>query len=121
MTVEASCHCGAVKIEMPNLPKKFLECNCSTCGRFAAKWAYYPPDQVKIIMEPGATSIYTWGDNMLAFNHCKNCGCMTHYTTTEQADEKKVAVNGRMLTDRVLLDSVPSRHFDGRDTWKFVD
>lgn len=121
MTIEANCHCGAVKLEVPTLPEKFLECNCSTCGRYGAKWAYYSPDEVTVIMEPEATATYVWGDGELEFHHCKKCGCMTHYTTREGYEKPKVALNGRMLTDRPLLDSIPSRHFDGRDTWKFVD
>ena len=121
MTIKANCHCGAVKLEVPNLPEKFLECNCSTCGRYGAKWAYYPPEDVKVITEPDGTQAYIWGDKDLAFHHCKNCGCMTHYTTTEKYDKPKVALNGRMLTDRKQLDSIPSRHFDGRETWTFVE
>ena len=121
MTVYANCHCGAVQIEMSHKPEALLECNCSICGRYGAKWAYYTADQVKVIAEPDATDFYIWGDRTTNFHHCKNCGCMTHYTAAEGVDSDRVAVNGRMLTDRKLMDSIPMRYFDGRDTWSMVD
>lgn len=121
MTTEANCHCGAVKIEMSRQPDDVLECNCSTCGRYGAKWAYFTTDEVKVIMAPGATETYSWGDLTTAFHHCTNCGCLTHYTAVEGQESDRVAVNARMLTDRVFMDSLPIRYFDGRDSWKIVD
>ena len=121
MTIYANCHCGAVKIEMAEKPENLLGCNCSICGRYGVKWAYYTADQVKIIAEPGATSAYRWEDETTDFHHCQSCGCLTHYTATENYESDRVAVNGRMLTDRKLMDSIPMKYFDGRDTWKMVE
>lgn len=119
--IHANCHCGAIKIEMSQQPEALLECNCSICGRYGAKWAYYTADEVNVIAEPNATDFYIWGDQTTNFHHCKTCGCMTHYTAAEGVDSDRVAVNGRMLTDRKLMDSLPMRYFDGRDTWSIVD
>ena len=121
MTIEAKCHCGAVKITIDTKPETLLECNCSICGRYGAKWAYYTTDQVTVHAEPGATSTYRWGDETTDFHHCTNCGCLTHYTATENYESDRIAVNGRMITDRQLMDSIPMRYFDGRDTWSMVD
>lgn len=123
MTYKANCHCGAVQLEFDSVPDKFLECNCSSCGRYGAKWMYYKPAEVRVTAPEGGLAGYCWGDETSVFQHCTNCGCMTHYVSTDKLpeDKKKVAVNGRMLTDRVLMDGIPSRHFDGRDTWTFFD
>ena len=121
MTVHANCHCGAVQIEMTEAPDALLECNCSICGRYGAKWAYYTTAQVTVTAAEGATDSYIWGDKTTLFHHCKHCGCMTHYTAAEGQEFDRVAVNGRMLTDRKLMDSLPMKYFDGRDSWSMVD
>ncbi len=121
MTVKANCHCGAVQIEMNEAPDALLECNCSVCGRYGVKWAYYTQDQVKIIADKDAFDFYIWGDRTTNFNFCKTCGCLTHYTAAEGEESDRVAVNGRMLADRKLLDALPMRYFDGRDSWQMVD
>ena len=30
----ASCHCGAVKIQIPRRPRTLTDCNCSICRRY---------------------------------------------------------------------------------------
>ena len=121
MTVHANCHCGAVQIEMDEAPDALLECNCSVCGRYGVKWAYYTEDQVKINAAEDAQEFYIWGDKTTNFYFCKTCGCLTHYGSSENSDSDRVAVNGRMLTDRKLMDSLPMKYFDGRDSWSMVD
>ncbi len=66
----ASCHCGAVRLQVAALPATLTVCNCSTCRRYAARWAYYTRDQVTFSCEPGAFSAYIWGDRMIEFCHC---------------------------------------------------
>ena len=121
MSVKANCHCGAVQIEMNHAPDALLECNCSTCGGYGAKWGYFTTDEVTVTAADGATSFYVWGDHTTNFHHCNTCGCLTHYTAAEGQVSDRVAVNGRMLTDRKLLDSLPMKYFDGRDSWSMVD
>ena len=47
--VTGSCHCGAVKIEVPAAPEWVGSCNCSFCKKIGSLMAYYPDDgSVKI-------------------------------------------------------------------------
>ncbi len=121
MTTQANCHCGAVQITMATPPTDLLECNCSLCGRYGAKWAYYTESEITVVADDDALVSYRWGDKVIDFHHCKTCFCLTHYSGTEHAESDRVAVNGRLLTDRALMDALPRRYFDGRDTWKIVD
>jgi hypothetical protein len=115
------CHCGKVSLQVSELPEHFLQCNCSTCGRYGAKWAYYKKSEVEKSFSSKDVAGYVWGDKESEFFHCVSCGCMTHYETTELADKQKIALNGRMLLDREHMDTIPSKYFDGRHTWKFVE
>ena len=121
MPIQFTCHCKEVQLSVETLPEHFLQCNCSTCGRYGTKWAYYQPDQVSKHFEPKKTKGNVWGKEECEFFHCVKCGSLTHYELTAKANSKKIAINGRMLEDRQLMDSIPSKYFDGRDKWQMVD
>ncbi len=55
--VEATCHCGAVRVEVPRPPQdvEVKECNCSICRRTGAVLAYYSPRDARV---SGATDTY---------------------------------------------------------------
>lgn len=114
--IEASCHCGAVRLEVARPPQQVTDCNCSICRRYGALWAYYDQQSVKVIAEPGALAAYAWGDRSIEFLRCARCGCLTHYDSVQKGPGERRAVNARML-DPVLLDGVRIRHLDGADTW----
>ncbi len=62
--IEASCHCGAVRIETDEAPETVTECNCSICRRLGTLWAYYSPSSVRITPPEGATTSYAWGEKI---------------------------------------------------------
>ena len=37
--IEASCHCGAVRLEIDSPPDEVTDCHCSICRRYGALWA----------------------------------------------------------------------------------
>ena len=53
--VEATCHCGAVKLQIATAPDTVKDCNCSICHRYGVLWAYYTLDAVQV---SGATETY---------------------------------------------------------------
>jgi hypothetical protein len=116
----ASCHCGAIKIEMEKKPESVTECTCSICHRLGARWAYFTRRQVRVRGLDESASAYLWGDRCIEFYHCKSCGCATHYESTEKDDDSRVAVNTRMMRHEDI-DGIPLRRFDGADTWEFLD
>jgi hypothetical protein len=116
----ATCHCGDVRIEIPRAPEKLTNCNCSLCRRYGALWAYYTPDEVRVIGHPEKTESYCWGDRTLRTVRCRNCGCVTHWEPLEGKSEGRMAVNARNFDPVMLGSNVEIRRFDGADTWRFL-
>ena len=115
--VEASCHCGAVRIEVESAPPTQLtSCNCSICRRLGTLWAYYPPAGVRVT---GQTDSYIWGDRTLELHRCATCGCVTHWTPLRD-DIERVGVNARLM-DPAVGAAAKVRRFDGADTWNWLD
>ena len=118
--IEAVCHCGNVILITEYLPSTITSCNCSICHRLGALWAYYTPDEVTVNFNKLPSSPYIWGDKDLEFHHCTICGCATHYITTEKCNEKRLAINARMMKPE-LIQCVEIRCFDGADSWLYLD
>lgn len=120
MTISASCHCGAVRLEIDTKPSSLTQCTCSICRRYGAIWAYYTRKDVRIECAPGAISPYAWGNKAIEFFHCRTCGCMTHYEAMVKGNDSRFAVNARMLEPDDIA-SIKIRTFDGASTWKYLD
>lgn len=118
--IQASCHCGNVKIDAPNITAPVISCNCSVCGRYGALWAHLNPRYVNINCSQDQLGSYCWGDKTIDFHHCKNCGCLTHYTPTDKGNAEKMAVNFRLVPAKIR-EFLKVRHFDGADSWEFID
>ncbi len=111
MSIEASCHCGAVRLEIMTPPQSVTDCNCSICRRYGALWAYYSPQDVKILTAAGATEFYRWGEGSIEFHRCKSCGCASHWSAVDRG-ANRMGVNARLM-DPALLRTVPVRKVDG--------
>ena len=114
--VEASCHCGAVTIEVDAAPTELTSCNCSICRRLGGLWCYYAPAQARI---SGATTTYQWGDRMLDLHRCLTCGCTTHWTPTDPTRER-IGVNARLMAP-AIVEAARVRRLDGASTWTWLD
>jgi hypothetical protein len=114
--IEATCHCGAVRIEVPAAPDAVTSCNCSICRRLGTIAAYYSPRAARV---SGETDTYIWGDRMLYFHRCRICGCHTHSTPVD-ASSDRMSVNARLMAPEVLA-AARVRRFDGADSWAFLD
>jgi len=133
MTLTATCHCGATRIELPHLPADIKECNCSYCQRIAGIWGYFDPDEINIVSADKDT-VYSASDNINRHHFCANCGSTTHGSSPDWGSlynldgtlkpgktagvptDRLVAVNLRMIDDLDLatLDIVK---VDGRKSW----
>jgi hypothetical protein len=101
--IHASCHCGAVRLEIDTPPETVLDCRCSICRRYGTLWAYYAPSHVRITPAQGATDIYMWQNHDLEFHRCKTCGCITHWAAApkfQPAD--RMGVNARLMDPDVV-------------------
>jgi hypothetical protein len=72
--IRASCHCGAVRLEIDVPPSEVTECNCSICRRYGVLWAYYPLDRVRVLPSDPPTDVYMWNGRTTEFHRCGNCG-----------------------------------------------
>jgi hypothetical protein len=116
--IEASCLCGALKLQIEAEPPDALtSCNCSSCRRYGSLMAYFPPSKVTIT---GATDEFSWGDKSIAFVRCATCGCFSHWRSLDPDLTDRMGVNARMFTN-VAIEKLRVRHFDGADTWEFLD
>ncbi len=93
-----------------------VDCNCSICRRYAALWAYYPLKDV--IVPGGLTDVFMLGRKKIEFHRCKICGCVTHWSPTDERD--RMGVNARLMEPEVVA-RARVRHLDGANTWKFLD
>jgi hypothetical protein len=118
-TISGSCHCGKVTFSVAREPKWLTECNCSICRRIGALWAHYEREDVAIDAADN-TIAYVQGHKTLAVHTCSICGCTTHWDSLSPRRDARMAVNYRMCDlDRVAR--IPIRHFDGADSWKYLD
>jgi hypothetical protein len=115
-----SCHCGAVVLEADSLPATVTSYNCSICRRIAGLWAYCTRSQARLVKGHEAANAYIWGDRTCEFYHCRHCGCCTHYESVDKNPDSRFAINVRCLAPRELA-ALKVRHFDGADTWKYLD
>lgn len=118
--IEASCHCGSVKIDITRKPRTLTDCNCSICRRYGTLWAYYQAAKVRIRGRRASMSSYLWGERSIRFMRCHQCGCITHWEGARSPDSGRIGVNMRNV-DPNILKGVRIRHLDGARTWKFLD
>jgi hypothetical protein len=118
--ITATCHCGSVRLEVDEKPESLTECNCSICHRYGALWAYYTRQTARMLSAPELMQAYLWGDRIIEFYHCKNCGCITHYEDVEKNPDSRIAVNTRMMPPEEIA-GISVRKFDGASSWKFLE
>ena len=116
----ASCHCGAVRIDAPQKPRRLTSCNCSICRRYGTLWAYYTASKVRVTAAPGALTEYVWGDKSLRLLRCATCGCVTHWEALSPTPESRMGVNARNF-EPGAVSGVRVRRLDGAASWKFLD
>ena len=117
--VEASCHCGGVRLSIDATPAILTDCNCSVCRRYGVLWAYYRPAQVRVAPPSGATDVYLWNGRATAFHRCKTCGCVTHWAATDPSRDR-MGVNARLMPPDTVA-AARIRHLDGAATDQYLD
>jgi hypothetical protein len=120
MPLEATCHCGAVRIAVRQAPRTVVRCNCSICRRYGALWAYYVARSVKVSAARGGLEKYSWKRRIRDYYRCRRCGCVTHYEYRGRRRGTIVGVNAANFEPQVLQ-GVRVRHLDGASSWKMLD
>ncbi|RKF21354.1 hypothetical protein DBZ36_01495 [Alginatibacterium sediminis] len=125
MRLEASCHCGRIKISLEQANKQMTSCNCSVCRRYAPLWIYGQKQFAELTAKPKDIHIYQCGDRMINFCFCRHCASLTHYSANPERQDYKedaterFALNGRMCEPLVIKD-FEQRLFDGADSWQYI-
>jgi hypothetical protein len=100
--VEASCHCGAVRLQIDSPPPAEVnDCRCSICRRYGTLWAYYSPERVRVLPSEPPTDVYVWGDRTLETHRCRGCGCVSHWVAMDPGVDV-MGVNARLMDPEVL-------------------
>jgi len=114
--LEGSCHCGAARWQLDELPESATACSCTACRRYGVLWAYgYEGENIRV---EGPTTAYVPGKS-LSFNFCAHCGGVSHWRslTLNAEGRRRIAVNLR-LTEPGPIAQLPIDHFDGLETWE---
>ncbi len=118
--MNGTCHCGVVHFKFHGHPTRLVVCNCSICSRLRPLWAYGRGGVIEITKGVDQTMAYVWGDKSLAFHSCKTCGCTAHWKGLSSGNPQNMAVNMALCVPSEIRE-IPLRHFDGADTWTFLD
>jgi len=118
--IEASCHCGAVRLEVSRAPRTLLDCNCSICRRIGGLWAYYRSQSVRLRYRKRDVETYSWGERSIRYVRCRRCGCVMHHERTRNPRGSTLGVNVRNF-DPLAIAKARVRRFDGAKTWKYLD
>jgi hypothetical protein len=120
--IEASCHCGAVRVQAPRPPETVTDCNCSICRRLGVLWAYHDPAEVVMETPDSALTAYVRRDKdvpgHLAFRSCRVCGCTVDWRSL--TPHNRMGINARLFDPQVLA-AARMRRLDGADTWTYLD
>jgi hypothetical protein len=77
----ASCHCGAVVLEL-ELPDGIVDprrCDCSICRRKGAIVASVPLSGITILQGESALRVYQFNTGTARHYFCGHCGIYTHH------------------------------------------
>jgi hypothetical protein len=122
MGIKGSCHCGATQFEVSAAPATVTKCTCSFCSKRGGLWAYYSPEDFKLLTARDRVSTYQWGTYTGQHHHCAICGCGTYsefpdFSSGEpDFDNPKVTVNSRLFDD-FDLGALEVITVDGKNLW----
>jgi hypothetical protein len=77
----ASCHCGAVVLEL-DLPNGIVDprrCDCSLCRRKGIVMASVPLSGIRVVKGQEALTLYQFGSRTAKHYFCSHCGIHTHH------------------------------------------
>lgn len=111
MSYQASCHCGAVTVDVDaDLPTEAISCNCSHCRRKGFLLTFVPREKVAVGGEE-SLSEYRFNTRTIAHRFCTTCG------TQPFAEGPGPSGPGAMINLRCVpaldLDSLKITPFDG--------
>eukprot|EP00656_Telonema_subtile_P019029 TRINITY_DN2033_c0_g1_i1.p1 TRINITY_DN2033_c0_g1~~TRINITY_DN2033_c0_g1_i1.p1 ORF type:complete len:210 (-),score=48.70 TRINITY_DN2033_c0_g1_i1:119-748(-) len=107
------CHCQAVRFEvkLPQWPVAW-KCNCSICDMKRNTHIVVPSTDFKLLTDPEALSVYTFGSHTAQHKFCQVCGVVPFYVPRSNPDGFAVTVHCLDSWKDLKLDV---RDYDGTD------
>lgn len=89
----ASCHCGAVRLEvdLPDGLPPVERCNCTFCARRGAAVIGVPLEALRVVQGAKNLTLYTWNTGVAQHYFCRTCGIYTHHR--RRANPQEYGVN----------------------------
>ena len=122
MRLRGSCHCGATRFEVTEVPQTLTRCTCSICTKRGTLWAYYTPEQFSLLTPTENSAPDRRRTEAIRLNSCPKCGCgafteMPDWVDGEpDFDHPRIADNARLF-DAFDIDRVPVTVIDGKSLW----
>lgn len=111
--MKASCHCGAVVLEVtvPVDLSAAARCDCSFCRRRGAPALAVPKEAIKILQGADHLTLYQFGTKTARHHFCRTCGIYMFHN--QRTDPTKAGVNLGTLEGVNPAEYEPIRWNDG--------
>ena len=113
MKYQGSCHCGRVQFEVEGEIDGALACNCSICQRKGSLLWFVPREKLRLLTPENDANTYMFNKHMIKHRFCPVCGIHPYGEGTDPKGKKTAAINVRCI-EKIDLDAVPVKHYDGR-------
>lgn len=89
MTYKATCHCGAVELQLtPKAPiSSASRCDCSFCRRRGAAAVTMALEDLTVVKGAENLTLYQWNTKTAKHYFCKTCGIYTHHQRRSNPNE----------------------------------
>lgn len=107
---KASCHCGAVEIEL-DLPDGLINlrrCDCSLCRRRGAIAASVPLSGIHILKGQESLSLYQFNTKTARHYFCQICGVYTHHQRRSNPEQYGFNVACLEGINPLKVDGIPT-------------
>ena len=112
MSYHASCHCGAVKVEIDgDIPAEGISCNCSHCRRKGFLLTFVPREQARVVQGEHDLTEYRFNKKVIAHKFCRTCGVQP-FAEGPGPNGPMAMINLRCVPE-ANLDGLKINHFDG--------
>lgn len=118
-TLSGTCHCGAAGWTLVGDPGSVTACNCSSCHRYGALWAYdYEGGRIQGHGETRAYRSVRHPAPGLEVHFCPTCANVLWWRGLglEADGRRRMAVNVRLAAFPAVAD-LPIDHFDGLESF----
>jgi hypothetical protein len=113
MSLEGSCHCGAVAFTVDTPPpKQAISCNCSICRRKGSLLFFAPIEAFQLVEGQDSLRSYTFNTDRIVHKFCTICGTEPFAYATGPDGSEIRAINVRCIP-AVDLAALEIQPYDG--------